>query len=47
MAASLSGSEIAILFVAASKVAVRNEIAWPFESTREKVGSPQTLTGGP
>ena len=47
MAASLSGSEIAILFVAASKVAVRNEIAWPFESIREKVGSPQTLTGGP
>jgi hypothetical protein len=47
MAASLSGSEIAILFVAASKVAVRNEIAWPSVSTREKVGSPQTLTGGP
>jgi hypothetical protein len=47
MAASLSGSEIAILFVAASKVAVRNEIASPSVSTREKVGSPQTLTGGP
>ena len=47
MTAALLGSEIAILFVSESKVAVRNEIASPFVPTREKVGFPQTLIGGP